>query len=52
MDRYNFRGKRLDNGEWCFGNICNGIANKKYIGKEFFVVPPDYTLISDNFFNI
>lgn len=24
MDRYMFRGKRLDNGEWCFGAYFNG----------------------------
>lgn len=30
MDRYTFRGKRLDNGEWIEGNICNSEI-KSYI---------------------
>lgn len=30
-DRYLFRGKRVDNGEWVYGDLYNGLNGLKYI---------------------
>ena len=37
QDRYLFRGKRLDNGEWVYGNLIR--SNDSEVGYEAIVIP-------------
>lgn len=44
MDRYKFRGKRLDNGEWVFGSLINNVFFKSDTGAActYIVDPNEY----------
>lgn len=37
QDRYLFRGKRLDNGEWVYGNLIR--SNDSEVGYEAIIIP-------------
>lgn len=34
MEEYKFRGKRIDNGEWVYGDICHHDGKVSHIGQH------------------
>ena len=46
-DRYLFKAKRIDNGEWVFGYI----ARYGHTGKEKYYIIPSYASVLYSFFN-
>jgi len=49
MDRENlFRGKRIDTGEWAYGDLCTGLGGHKYIMQKCYrgeAIEPYYKLV-------
>ena len=55
MREYKFRGKRLDNGEWVEGSLCQGENRIFIVYDNDFTVSTIYgetNLISDRFFEV
>jgi uncharacterized phage protein (TIGR01671 family) len=56
MRGYKFRGKRLDNGEWVYGDLCHGPEGKCYIAYDQDFVDTCSCgindLITDRFFEV
>ena len=56
MKDYIFKGKRLDNGEWVYGDLCHGSGGKCYIAYDQDFVDTCSCgindLITDRFFEV